>query len=44
VDVISVINPLIASFAAFYVARKYCGSNVFGKAYLALARVDHELS
>jgi len=37
VDIISVINPLISSFAAFYVARKYWGSNVFGKAYLALA-------
>jgi len=37
VDVISVINPLIASIAAFVVAKKYWGSKVFGKAYLALA-------
>ncbi len=37
VDVISAINPLIASIAAFFVAKKYWGSNIFGKAYLALA-------
>src|SRR5205807_4703265 len=37
IDVISVINPLISSAAAFIVAKKYWGSRVFGKAYLALA-------
>jgi len=37
VDVISVINPLIASIIGFIVAKKYWGSKVFGKAYLALA-------
>jgi len=37
VDVISIINPLISSIVAFWVARKYWGSNIFGKAYLALA-------
>jgi hypothetical protein len=37
VDIISVINPLISSIAAFVVAKKYWGSRIFGKAYLALA-------
>ncbi|HET6458362.1 MAG TPA: hypothetical protein VFG24_05750, partial [Nitrosopumilaceae archaeon] len=37
VDIISVINPLIASIVGFVVAKKYWGSKVFGKAYLALA-------
>lgn len=37
IDVISVINPLISSIAAFIVVKKYWGSRVFGKAYLALA-------
>lgn len=37
IDVISVINPLISSIAAFIVVKKYWGSQVFGKAYLALA-------
>ena len=37
VDVLSAINPLIAMVIAFYVAKKYWGSKVFGKAYLALA-------
>lgn len=37
VDVISIINPLIASIVGFIVAKKYWGSKVFGKAYLALA-------
>jgi len=37
VDVISIINPLIASVAAFIVAKKYWGSKIFGKAYLVLA-------
>ncbi len=37
VDVVSVINPLIASVAAFYVAKRYWGSMIFGKSYLFLA-------
>jgi hypothetical protein len=37
IDVISVINPLISSIAAFFVVKRYCGSKVFGKAYLVLA-------
>ena len=37
IDVISVINPLIASIVGFIVAKKYWGSKVFGKAYFALA-------
>ncbi len=37
VDVISVINPSIAASFGFYVAKKYRGTEVFGKAYLALA-------
>lgn len=37
VDVISVINPAIAASFGFYVAKKYRGTKVFGKAYLALA-------
>jgi hypothetical protein len=37
VDVISIINPLISSIVAFIVAKKYWGSKIFGKAYLALA-------
>lgn len=34
---VSVINPLIASVAGFYIAKKYYNSEVFGKSYLALA-------
>jgi hypothetical protein len=37
VDVVSVINPLVASIMGFIVAKKYWGSKVFGKAYLVLA-------
>jgi len=37
VDVISVINPLISSIAAFFVVKRYWGSRIFGKSYLALA-------
>jgi hypothetical protein len=37
VDIISIINPLISSIIAFIVAKKYWGSKIFGKAYLALA-------
>jgi len=37
IDVISVINPLISSVVAFFVAKKYWGSKVFGKAYFVLA-------
>ena len=37
VDDISVINPLISLIAAFIVVKKYWGSHVFGKSYLALA-------
>lgn len=37
VDIISVINPAIAASFGFYVAKKYRGTEVFGKAYLALA-------
>jgi hypothetical protein len=37
IDAISIINPLISSAAAFFVAKKYWGSNVFGRAYLVLA-------
>ena len=37
VDIISIINPSIAAAFGFYVARKYRGTEVFGKAYLALA-------
>ena len=36
ISVISVLNPFAASVAAFFVARKYHGSKVFGKSYLAL--------
>lgn len=35
--VVSVTNPLAASAACFYVAKKYHNSEVFGKSYLALA-------
>lgn len=34
---ISILNPLVASFMSFVVAQRYGGSQVFGKAYLALA-------
>lgn len=37
IDVISVINPLISSIAAFFVVKRYWGSRIFGKSYLALA-------
>ena len=37
VDVVSVILPSISAIAAWFVAKKYWGSQVFGKAYLALA-------
>ncbi len=37
VDVVSIINPTIATIFGFYVAKQYKGSQVFGKAYLALA-------
>lgn len=37
VDIISVINPSIAASFGFYVAKKYHGTEIFGKAYLALA-------
>jgi hypothetical protein len=37
VDVVSVINPSIAAAFGFYTAKKYRGTEVFGKAYLALA-------
>ena len=35
--VVSVTNPLAASAAGFYVAKKYLNSEVFGKSYLVLA-------
>ncbi|MGQ0606790.1 MAG: histidine kinase [Candidatus Nitrosotenuis sp.] len=34
---ITTVNPLLSSIMAFYVARRYKNSQVFGKAYLALA-------
>ena len=34
---VSVTNPLVASAAGFYVAKKYSNSEVFGKSYFALA-------
>ncbi|MGI0011245.1 MAG: hypothetical protein ACREAE_07580, partial [Nitrosopumilaceae archaeon] len=37
VTAISVVNPLVASAAAFYVAKKYHNSKVFGKSYFILA-------
>lgn len=37
ITAVSVINPLAASVAAFYVSRKYHDSKVFGKSYLVLA-------
>lgn len=37
VDVISVINPSVAAAFGFYTAKKYRGTEIFGKAYLALA-------
>ena len=37
ITVVSVVNPLVASIACFFVAKKYASSAVFGKAYLALA-------
>ena len=37
VTAVSVINPLAASAAGFYVAKKYLNSEVFGKSYLVLA-------
>ncbi|MDE1726767.1 MAG: histidine kinase [Thaumarchaeota archaeon] len=36
-DIVSIINPSIATVFGFYVAKQYKGSKVFGKAYLALA-------
>lgn len=36
ITVVSIALPTIASGAGFYVANKYRGSNVFGKAYFAL--------
>lgn len=33
---VSILNPLVASVASFVVAQRYGGSQVFGKAYLAL--------
>ena len=36
IDIISPINPAIASIAAFIVAKRYHKSEVFGKAYFAL--------
>lgn len=33
---VSILNPLVASIASFIVAQRYGGSQVFGKAYLAL--------
>ena len=33
---VSILNPLVASAASFIVARRYGGSQVFGKAYMAL--------
>ena len=36
-DIVSIINPTIATIFGFYVAKQYKGSEVFGKAYLALA-------
>jgi hypothetical protein len=37
VDVVSIINPAFATIFGFYVAKKYRGSEVFGRAYLFLA-------
>ncbi len=37
VDIVSIINPSIAASFGFYVAKKYRGTEIFGKAYLALA-------
>lgn len=37
VDIVSIINPSFATIFGFYVAKQYKGSEVFGKAYLALA-------
>ena len=37
INVLSTINPLVASIMAFIVARRYGKSEVFGKAYFALA-------
>lgn len=36
ITIVSIINPLVASIAAFFVAKKYSGTAVFGKAYFAL--------
>lgn len=36
ISIISIINPLIASIAAFFVSKRYAHSEVFGKAYFAL--------
>lgn len=36
ISVISALNPLAACAAAFFVAKKYHGSKVFGKSYFAL--------
>lgn len=37
ITMVSVINPLAAAAIGFYVAKKYQGSEVFGKSYLILA-------
>lgn len=36
ITIVSIVNPLVASIAAFFVAKKYAGTAVFGKAYFAL--------
>lgn len=36
ITIVSIAFPILASAAAFYVANRYRGSNVFGKAYFAL--------
>lgn len=33
---VSIVNPLVASIASFWVSKRYWGSKVFGKAYFAL--------
>jgi hypothetical protein len=37
ISVVSIINPLAATFACFVVARRYLSSHTFGKAYLLLS-------
>lgn len=36
ITIVSIVNPLVASIAAFFVAKKYAGTTIFGKAYFAL--------